>query len=60
MFEQEDAPVFETYNDHRMAMAFAPLSLLGSVGVQDPNVISKSYPNYWKDLIKLGFQMETN
>lgn len=60
MFEQDDAPVFETYNDHRMAMAFAPLSLLGCVGVQDPNVISKSYPNYWKDLIKLGFQMETN
>lgn len=60
MIEQDDAPVFETYNDHRMAMSFAPLSLLGSVGVQDPNVISKSYPNYWKDLIKLGFQMETN
>ncbi len=60
IFDQDDGAFFETYNDHRMAMAFAPLSLLGSVEVQDPNVISKSYPNYWKDLIKLGFQIETN
>lgn len=45
-----------TYNDHRMAMAFAPLALKTRLLIRDANVVSKSYPNFWKDLIKLGFQ----
>ncbi len=44
-----------TYNDHRMAMAFAPLALKTSLFVEDANVVSKSYPDFWLDLKKLGF-----
>ncbi len=54
----DELPVFDTYNDHRMAMAFAPLGLLGGVSINDPNVVSKSYPNYWKDLVSIGFEIE--
>jgi 3-phosphoshikimate 1-carboxyvinyltransferase len=46
-----------TYNDHRMAMAFAPLALKIGFKVNDANVVSKSYPNYWKDLQKIGFSL---
>ncbi len=49
----------ETYNDHRMAMAFAPLSLVvGSFKINNPEVVSKSYPNYWKDLESVGFKIQ--
>ena len=51
-------PVFETYEDHRMAMAFAPLGMLGPISVEDPGVVVKSYPDYWKDIEKLGFRVE--
>jgi len=44
-----------TYKDHRMAMSFAPLGLLQDIIIQDPEVVSKSYPSYWEDLKKLGF-----
>ncbi|GET45238.1 3-phosphoshikimate 1-carboxyvinyltransferase [Capnocytophaga felis] len=40
----------ETYNDHRMAMAFAPLMLKTNVIISDSEVVSKSYPNFWKDV----------
>lgn len=47
---------FETYDDHRMAMAFAPLSMLiKEVVIEDYQVVEKSYPDYWKDLTKAGF-----
>jgi 3-phosphoshikimate 1-carboxyvinyltransferase len=47
---------FETYDDHRMAMAFAPLSILiKDVEIEDYQVVEKSYPDYWKDLSKAGF-----
>ena len=46
---------FQTYNDHRMAMAFAPLGLLGNITIDEPNVVEKSYPNFWNDLRKAGF-----
>lgn len=46
---------FSTYKDHRMAMAFAPLSLLHPIEIEDHEVVKKSYPNFWKDLKKLGF-----
>lgn len=48
-------PVFDTYEDHRMAMAFAPLALLGPVAIADANVVEKSYPDFWSDFQKLGF-----
>lgn len=44
-----------TYEDHRMAMAFAPLALLlEEVTVEDKQVVNKSYPNFWKDFANLG------
>lgn len=46
-----------TYNDHRMAMAFAPLALKTSLHIEDANVVSKSYPDFWLDLEKLGFEI---
>jgi len=54
----DEPPVFATYHDHRMAMAFAPLSVLHPVIIEDPEVVGKSYPDYWKDLISLGWQIE--
>lgn len=55
--EPEQDPVIATYHDHRMAMAFAPLAIaLGKVVIADPGVVSKSYPDFWKDLEKAGFE----
>lgn len=45
----------DTYNDHRMAMAFGPLALKTDLIVNDAGVVSKSYPDYWNDLKTLGF-----
>jgi len=50
-------PSIATYNDHRMAMAFAPLALKTSLQIEDANVVSKSYPNFWDDLKAIGFQI---
>ncbi|MGB5429052.1 3-phosphoshikimate 1-carboxyvinyltransferase [Eudoraea sp.] len=47
----------DTYNDHRMAMAFAPLALKTAIVINDSEVISKSYPDFWKDLKQLGFSI---
>jgi 3-phosphoshikimate 1-carboxyvinyltransferase len=48
-----------TYDDHRMAMAFAPLSLLiREVEIEDYHVVEKSYPDFWKDLQKAGFTVQ--
>ena len=55
---RDNTPSFATYEDHRMAMAFAPLALYGSVTVQEPEVVVKSYPAFWEDLSSLGFQLE--
>lgn len=46
-----------TYNDHRMAMAFAPLALLAPLGIEDPTVVQKSYPDFWTDLRSLAFEL---
>ena len=47
--------MIETYHDHRMAMAFAPLGLLVPIRIQDADVVTKSYPGFWKDLEQNGF-----
>ena len=47
-----------TYNDHRMAMAFAPLALRASLYIENAEVVSKSYPNFWEDLKSLGFKVQ--
>lgn len=48
----------DTYNDHRMAMAFAPLGLKTTLQINDAKVVSKSYPQFWEDLNSIGFQLE--
>jgi len=57
----KDAPsnvLIETFRDHRMAMAFAPLvSKLGEIQIVDPDVVGKSFPDYWKQVAKLGVEM---
>jgi len=51
-----DNPTIETYHDHRMALAFAPMALAGcQLQINDPMVITKSYPGFWDDLKKVGF-----
>jgi 3-phosphoshikimate 1-carboxyvinyltransferase len=51
-----DKVTFATYEDHRMAMAFAPLALLiNEVEIEEMQVVEKSYPYYWEDLKKAGF-----
>lgn len=46
-----------TYNDHRMAMAFAPLSLKIPIKIEEAGVVSKSYPDFWKHLKHIGIQI---
>ena len=51
-------PVIATYEDHRMAMAFAPACLvLPQIRINEPQVVTKSYPAYWEDLQKAGFKV---
>jgi len=47
----------DTYNDHRMALAFAPLALKTSIVINDAEVVSKSYPSFWEDLKSIGFEI---
>ena len=52
----EENIVIDTYEDHRMAMAFAPVALVtGSITINNPQVVSKSYPHFWDDLKESGF-----
>ena len=54
-----DMKAIDTYEDHRMAMAFAPVALKdGRVVINNPQVVSKSYPKYWEDLKSVGFEIE--
>ena len=53
-------PTFETYDDHRMAMAFAPLAMILDVIIEEPGVVAKSYPSYWEDLGKIVSLEELN
>lgn len=51
-------PRFATYGDHRMAMSFAPLAFLAPVEIENPAVVSKSYPAFWEHLKQAGFLVE--
>ena len=57
--ECEASPVIQTYDDHRMAMAFAPVAIRNGEGIRiaDCEVVSKSYPHFRDDLLKAGFQL---
>ena len=48
----------DTYNDHRMAMAFAPIALKVGLFINDAGVVSKSYPDFWKDMKMVGMQVQ--
>lgn len=57
--EPEAEPVIATYEDHRMAMAFAPAALkMDHITISEPQVVSKSYPQYWEHLVSVGFGIE--
>ena len=45
--------IIKTYDDHRMAMAFAPLATKVSIQIEEANVVSKSYPTFWDDFKKV-------
>ena len=56
---QEDAAI-DTYEDHRMALAFAPAAFrLKSLRINNPQVVSKSYPKYWEDLKAAGYEVKS-
>ena len=46
-----------TYQDHRMALSFATLAVIIDISIEFPNVVSKSFPNYWENLKTLGFKI---
>jgi len=48
----------KTYNDHRMAMAFAPLAFKVPIAILDAEVVSKSYQKFWKDMQQIGIQIK--
>jgi 3-phosphoshikimate 1-carboxyvinyltransferase len=54
----KDVVAIKTYQDHRMAMAFAPLALKTDILIEEAEVVSKSYPAFWIDLKKIGFAIE--
>jgi 3-phosphoshikimate 1-carboxyvinyltransferase len=52
---------FQTYHDHRMAMCLAPLALkFGEIEIENSEVVKKSYPDFWKDLASVGFEIMTD
>lgn len=55
----EEDVVIDTYHDHRMAMAFAPLGLKVPIRINDAEVVTKSYPTFWEDFSHLGFDITT-
>ena len=60
MCTPDSDPVIATYHDHRMAMAFAPAALVrGGILIEDPGVVTKSYPDFWKDLERAGFTISS-
>ncbi|WP_430810860.1 MULTISPECIES: 3-phosphoshikimate 1-carboxyvinyltransferase [unclassified Carboxylicivirga] len=59
-YDQSAPVVIDTYKDHRMAMAFAPAACCyPNLVINDPMVVSKSYPNYWQDMATAGIINET-
>jgi 3-phosphoshikimate 1-carboxyvinyltransferase len=56
---KDDLPLINTYHDHRMALAFAPMALADlPMRIDDPMVVTKSYPGFWEDLERVGFRIE--
>lgn len=55
--QAEKKPLILTYHDHRMALAFAPVALFREIEIDDPMVVTKSYPRYYEDLTTIGFNI---
>lgn len=55
--KNQETKSIATYQDHRMAMAFAPLAIKTDIRIENAEVVSKSYPNFWEDLKSIGFQI---
>jgi 3-phosphoshikimate 1-carboxyvinyltransferase len=56
--EKKETISIDTYHDHRMAMAFSMLSMVfDEVNIENEQVVSKSYPTFWKDFEKMGFML---
>ena len=59
--QEANIPIMEssinTYQDHRMAMAFAPLALKSTIIINEAEVVSKSFPTFWEDLKGIGFKV---
>ncbi|HBX63574.1 3-phosphoshikimate 1-carboxyvinyltransferase [Empedobacter sp.] len=55
----EKTPTLATYNDHRMAMCMAPLSQIYPIRIENEMVVEKSYPTFWEDWKKLGFEIKS-
>ena len=55
--ESNKSYTLNTYEDHRMAMAFAPLAVKTTISFDDREVVNKSYPTFWEDMRNLGFKI---
>lgn len=51
--QAQEPVIIETYEDHRMAMAFAPAALLQALTIKNPEVVTKSYPDFWNDFARI-------
>ena len=56
--EWVDVPLFDTYEDHRMAMTLACLGMFGQIEINHPDVVEKSYPDFWDDIKQIGFSID--
>ncbi len=56
--KKEEKIIVKTYNDHRMAMALAPLAIHETFYIENENVVEKSYPTFWEDWTKLDFDIK--
>jgi 3-phosphoshikimate 1-carboxyvinyltransferase len=56
----DQKPIFQTYHDHRMAMGLAPLACLMDISIEAPDVVRKSYPDFWMDMKGMGFDTVTS
>ena len=57
--EPEAMAAIDTYDDHRMALSFAPVCITQEVRINNPHVVSKSYPGFWEELSKAQFLVKS-
>ena len=55
--EPQPQPTIDTYDDHRMALAFAPVAMKQDIRINNPQVVSKSYPHFWDHIRQAGFNI---